>query len=139
MCRYLLFLKLHKEGERTMMCPTYDIDICWHTHMSSPHAYKAHTEALLARHHSHDDSINDRSPGAKLSTLQKTSEQRFQAAGHSFFRAGGMFRGTPPLLTPAQRAAALHSPARARLPLSVPPHCHCHCPVHGSALSVKSG
>ena len=121
------------------MCPTYDIDICWHTHMSSPHAYKTHTEALLARHHSHDDSINDRSPGARLSTLQKTSEQRFQAAGHSFFRAGGMFRGTPPLLTPAQRAAALHSPARARLPLSVPPHCHCHCPVHGSALSVKSG
>jgi hypothetical protein len=66
-CRYAKMLLLRKQHKATM-CPTYDIDIAWHAHMTLPEEYCSDTEALLGEVYSHDDSINDRSPdGVPLS------------------------------------------------------------------------
>lgn len=105
--RYLTFLRLRKESPKVKLCPTYDIDAVWHTHMASdPHGYKRDTEGLLGEHFAHDDSINDRAADAPLATLQTQTEAAFAGAGLRFAEPGGMYRGTPVLLTAAQRAGA---------------------------------
>ena len=106
-CRYLTFLRLRKDHPDGKLCPTYDIDIAWHTHMAGdPHGYRRDTTALIGEHFSHDDSINDRDADAPLATLQTQTEAVFARAGLRFSEPGGMFRGTPTLLTTAQRAQA---------------------------------
>ena len=105
--RYLTFLRLQSENPKVKLCPTYGIDIVWHAHMANdPHGYKRHTEALLGEHFAHDDSINDRAADAPLVALQAQTEALFAGAGLRFSEPGGMFRGTPTLLTASQRAQA---------------------------------
>eukprot|EP00892_Ulva_mutabilis_P007882 jgi/Ulvmu1/5466/UM023_0002.1 len=118
--RYLKFLGIRKSHPEFMLCPTYDIDLVWHAHMSRPHKYKADTEALLGEHFAHDDSINDRSAGSELQALQRTSECLFEFFGDQFFQPGGMFRGIPRRLTPEQREACcpVVPPTTVRLVLS---------------------
>jgi hypothetical protein len=71
-----LFLAIHSKYEGKL-CPTYDIDIIWHTHMTLPHAYRADTQDFLGKIVDHDDSINDRSADAELAQLQKKTEELF--------------------------------------------------------------
>jgi hypothetical protein len=75
-CRYALLLAILSKYEGKL-CPTYDIDIIWHTHMTLPSAYRTDTQEFLGRILSHDDSINDRSADAELAQLQKTTEELF--------------------------------------------------------------
>lgn len=104
-CRYLLFLHLHAKHGALTLCPTYDIDLLWHAHMASPKLYKAETEVLAGtgRQLAHDDSINDRAPGARLAQLEASTRQCFAEEGEEFARQGAMFRGEPPVVTPEQR------------------------------------
>eukprot|EP00892_Ulva_mutabilis_P007881 jgi/Ulvmu1/5465/UM023_0001.1 len=105
--RYITFLSIRRANPGTKLCPTYDIDLVWHSHMSRPHQYKKETELRVGVHLSHDDSINDRSAGSELQALQRTTERLFSASGQEFFSAGGMFRGIPKQLTPEERDACL--------------------------------
>jgi hypothetical protein len=78
----------------------------WHTHQGDPHAYKTETEAIIGIHFRHDDSINDRASDAPLAQLQAATEVLFEKRGLPFFQPGGMYRGTPTLLSGSERAAA---------------------------------
>ena len=79
----------------------------WHTHQSQPAQYKTDTEALLGWHLSHDDSVDDRSTDARLASLEQSAHAIFASFGRSFAVPGGMYRGTPPMLSATQRSDAL--------------------------------
>lgn len=69
-CGYTTFLMI-KRSHSSKLCPTYDIDLAWHAHMTLLHEYQSDTEPLLGAVLPHDDSINDHSPDAELAILQK--------------------------------------------------------------------
>ena len=136
-CRYFTFLSIRHANPGQKICPTYDIDLVWHAHMSTPLDYKADTVALLGEHFTHDDSINDRSAGSELQSLQKTTETLFAEAGDEFFEPGGMFRGIPKRLTPAERdgcfpGASSETSSCSRSPL----HRNCHVVVREPVSGV---
>eukprot|EP00892_Ulva_mutabilis_P001219 jgi/Ulvmu1/11098/UM070_0013.1 len=100
--RYNTFLRIRGSNPGAKLCPTYDMNLVWHAHMAMPLQYKADTEARVGLHLPHDDSINDRTPGAELRALQAATERLLDEAGAQFFQPGGMFRGTPaPLMQPS--------------------------------------
>jgi hypothetical protein len=69
--RYGNFLKLFGLYPRTMLVPTLDIDLLWHTHQCSPVQYMAATKALTGRFIDHDDKIGSET----LETaMQKTAD-----------------------------------------------------------------
>jgi hypothetical protein len=55
--RYTKFLKLFKLYPNTMLVPTLDIDLAWHTHQCSPSHYRAGAVEFAARFIDHDDKI----------------------------------------------------------------------------------
>ncbi|KIN07111.1 hypothetical protein OIDMADRAFT_139763 [Oidiodendron maius Zn] len=55
--RYSKFLKLFKLYPNTMLVPTLDIDLVWHTHQCSPSRYEAGTVMMAGRLIDHDDKI----------------------------------------------------------------------------------
>jgi hypothetical protein len=55
--RYKGFLKLFKLYKSTMLVPTLDIDLVWHTHQCSPAEYFASTKKIAGRFINHDDTI----------------------------------------------------------------------------------
>jgi len=55
--RYAKFLKLFKWYPNTMLVPTLDIDLAWHTHQCSPSQYLAGTKELAGRFIDHNDKI----------------------------------------------------------------------------------
>lgn len=55
--RYLKFLKLFKCHPKTMLVPTLDIDLVWHTHQCSPAQYKASTIQRVGRYINHNDKL----------------------------------------------------------------------------------
>jgi len=55
--RYAKFLKLFKWYPDTMLVPTLDIDLAWHTHQCSPSQYLAGTKELAGRFIDHNDKI----------------------------------------------------------------------------------
>jgi hypothetical protein len=55
--RYHNFLKLFKLYPKTMLVPTLDIDLVWHTHQCSPRHYEAGTMNLVGRFVDHDDKL----------------------------------------------------------------------------------
>jgi len=67
--RYGNFLKLFKFYPRTMLVPTLDIDLIWHTHQCSPAQYTAATKAISGRFIDHDDKIRS---GTLETAMQKT-------------------------------------------------------------------
>jgi hypothetical protein len=84
------------------MSPAFDIELIWRTHMSLPLVYKQDTEARFGKMLSHDDSIDDRTPGAQVSQLYSRTSDIFHLHGQQLFQPGGMFRGVPtrPYLSP---------------------------------------
>ena len=64
--RYKKFLWL-KTQSNEFLVPCYAIDLIWHTHQLCPHAYAKDTSNLLHYVFPHDDSVNDRNVGSKLS------------------------------------------------------------------------
>jgi hypothetical protein len=55
--RYGKFLRLLKLYPKTMLVPTLDIDLVWHTHQCSHAVYVAATEVLAGRFIDHDDKL----------------------------------------------------------------------------------
>ncbi|CAF0954814.1 unnamed protein product [Adineta steineri] len=53
---YISFMKLAKKG--TMIVPTFDIDLIWHTHMRSPMSYIDFSTTVCGFILNHDDSID---------------------------------------------------------------------------------
>lgn len=107
--RYKGFLYLIKKsqekpaenGQRPFFVPTYDIDLLWHTHQLSPSSYASDMKLFLGRLLEHDDSVNDRTPGQKLSNgFADTCETWFRTFGRVYEQAGGMYRGPAPIPAP---------------------------------------
>ena len=55
--RYERFMQLFKMYPGTMMVPTLDIDLIWHTHQCSPKSYQAFCEKEAGRSINHDDNL----------------------------------------------------------------------------------
>ncbi|KAI1424341.1 hypothetical protein F5Y12DRAFT_785476 [Xylaria sp. FL1777] len=55
--RYERFLKLFKLYPRTMLVPTLDVDIVWHTHQCSPAQYELATAEIAGRFIDHNDKL----------------------------------------------------------------------------------
>ncbi|BFI32323.1 hypothetical protein MPTK2_4g04810 [Marchantia polymorpha subsp. ruderalis] len=107
--RYKGFLYLIKKsqekpaenGQRPFFVPTYDIDLLWHTHQLSPSSYASDMKLFLGRLLEHDDTVNDRTPGQKLSNgFADTCETWFRTFGRVYEQAGGMYRGPAPIPAP---------------------------------------
>ncbi|OCK78592.1 hypothetical protein K432DRAFT_435876 [Lepidopterella palustris CBS 459.81] len=56
--RYSKFLKLFKLYAKTMLVPTLDIDLAWHTHQCSPYRYEVGTVKMAGRLIDHDDKLD---------------------------------------------------------------------------------
>ena len=59
--RYHKFLLLMKkvQSKRTLIVPTLDIDLCWHTHQLFPRSYREWCLQYLGRPIDHDDTIDE--------------------------------------------------------------------------------
>jgi hypothetical protein len=69
----------------------------WHTHQIYPLAYLNDTVKILGYLFPHDDSVNDRKPGSKLSTCTDLTRNLWiELFNEPFHFSGGMFRGLPP-------------------------------------------
>lgn len=95
---YLKFLKL-KPSDGLPIVPTYQIDLIWHTHiLVSLSAYQQDCLTIRGVSLHHDDSLNDRTPGAKLDVaFQATAKLWTEQYGEAYLVEGGMYRGEPPL------------------------------------------
>ncbi|XP_059177584.1 uncharacterized protein LOC131956954 [Physella acuta] len=90
-----LFLKCHNPG--VFLVPCYDNDLMWHTHMLHPVFYKDDTETYMGSLLPHDDSVNDRTIGSKLSLSEaKTRNLWRKVFSEKFSYFGAMYRGEPP-------------------------------------------
>jgi hypothetical protein len=55
--RYHKFLLLMKEKSNTVLVPTLDIDLAWHTHQIHASLYRAFTQKHIGRIINHDDNL----------------------------------------------------------------------------------
>jgi hypothetical protein len=96
---YHKFLKLSCTGEHGLpLVPTYQIDLMWHTHiLKSLRDYQSDCIAIRGEKFHHDDSLNDRAPGATLDlAFQATQKLWEEAYNQDYSVEGGMYRGEPP-------------------------------------------
>mmetsp|Transcript_13072 Transcript_13072/g.15867 ORF Transcript_13072/g.15867 Transcript_13072/m.15867 type:complete len:349 (+) Transcript_13072:12-1058(+) len=76
---YARFLHLIACSPGKFTVPRYDIDLMWHSHMtSSPYLYSCHSERFVRRTVFHDHSSTDRSPKSKLSTSWEETKSRWK-------------------------------------------------------------
>ena len=95
--RYQQYLLLQQQNPDQFLVPCYDMDIVWHTHQIDHHAYVKDTEKLLGRILNHDDSVNNREPGSKLSNSSEVTQKLWRDTfGEEFRQPGCMYRGPPP-------------------------------------------
>jgi len=73
--RYKKFLHLKRVAPDAFLVPCYDFDLVWHAHQLHPVNYRADTSSMLGRMFNHDDTINDRAPGSKLSESDAKTRQ----------------------------------------------------------------
>ncbi len=101
--RYGMFLTLKKLNLDLFIVPTYDIDLMWHTHQTSPLAYNQDTSRYLGNPLNHDDTDANRTPGSKLDTSYNlTKDLWLQTFKQHHGMCGCMYRGEPPLLQIAE-------------------------------------
>ena len=95
--RYKKFIFIKKMSPSTFVVPCFAIDLIWHTHQLNPKAYEIDTKQILGYLFPHDDSVNDRTPGAKLENgLNETQSLWKKTYNEYFFFPGGMYRGDAP-------------------------------------------
>lgn len=95
--RYKRFLYLRQQFPSVFLVPSYDIDLMWHTHQLHPKHYQTDTLKLLGRIFNHDDSVNDRSPGSKLSIADGETRNLWRDTfEENFTMYGAMYRGFSP-------------------------------------------
>ena len=73
--RYKKFLHLKRVESDAFLVPCYDFDLVWHAHQLHPVTYNADTSRILGRMFNHDDTVNDRTPGSKLSDSDAKTRQ----------------------------------------------------------------
>lgn len=92
--RYKKFLYLKRVHPQLFVVPMYDIDLIWHTHQLFPEIYRRDMMANLQQVLHHDDTTQDRSANAKLSTSdQETRQKWFELYGDRLPKNGCMYRG----------------------------------------------
>ncbi|GAX22245.1 hypothetical protein FisN_19Lh313 [Fistulifera solaris] len=103
--RYQKFLLLSKSfhrgrGNDSMIVPTYDIDLMWHTHiLYSIARYEADCIRIRGSFMNHDDSLNDRSSGSDLEmAFQQTKEAWQELYKEPYINSSdvALYRGEPP-------------------------------------------
>ena len=101
MARYKGFLHLIKRNKeksiRRFCVPTYDIDLIWHSHQLQPASYCKDLVAIMGKVLEHDDTDTDRAKGQKLDVgFSETTKQWEETFGSRYWKAGAMYRGSPP-------------------------------------------
>ncbi|KAK9830240.1 hypothetical protein WJX72_010509 [[Myrmecia] bisecta] len=95
--RYKQFLYLRKHNPGAFLVPTFDIDLVWHCHQANHAAYVRDTVSVTGSLFTHDDSVNDRTPGRQLDGGYKLTSQLWEATfGQPYAVDGGMWRGHAP-------------------------------------------
>ena len=100
--RYDKFLRLMGTCglDQHFYVPSYDVDLCWHTHMlASCSAYLEETRLRAGSAVDHDDSANERHKGSKLNiSWASTKKLWLQVFGDAqpIDAAGTCYRGEPP-------------------------------------------
>ena len=95
--RYHQYIFLQQQNPDQFLVPCYDMDIVWHTHQVDHYVYIKDTQQLLGRILNHDDSVNNREPGSKLSNSSEVTQKLWREAfGEEFRQPGCMYRGPPP-------------------------------------------
>ncbi|ROT67677.1 hypothetical protein C7M84_014230 [Penaeus vannamei] len=88
--RYKKFIYLKFSNPAKFLVPCYDMDIIWHAHMVHPKKYAKDTQRILGKILNHDDSVNDRQPGSKLTTSDSATRRLWaNTFGENFARNGG--------------------------------------------------
>ena len=100
--RYKQHLVLKQKNPHLFFVPCYDFDLIWHAHQVHPLIYQKDTTKVLGKVLNHNDSVNDRRPGSKLSRSCETTREKWKEADQEFAVSGVMFRGEPPLSTSTQ-------------------------------------
>ena len=95
--RYKQHLVLKQQNTDLFLVPCYDFDLIWHAHQVHPLIYQKDTTEVLGKVLNHNDSVNDRRPGSKLSKSYETTRVKWKEAGKEFAVRGAMFRGEPSL------------------------------------------
>ena len=72
--RYKMLLLLKRKFPDRFLVPCYDNDLVWHAHQLQP-TYAADTIALHGKMMNHDDSVNDRVAGSKLSRSSDATQK----------------------------------------------------------------
>ncbi|KAI2495980.1 Glycine-rich domain-containing protein-like [Fragilaria crotonensis] len=97
---YIKFLLLTPKARKlqSVLVPTYQIDLMWHTHiLSSIGDYNKDCIAIMGQTFHHDDSLTDRSDGGVLDIAYKATAQLWREEYNSeYVVCGGMYRGEPP-------------------------------------------
>ncbi|KAJ7379031.1 hypothetical protein OS493_018825 [Desmophyllum pertusum] len=97
LARYKQHLFLKQQNPDMFLVPCYDFDLIWHAHQVHPLIYRNDTTEILGKVLKHDDSVNDRQPGSKLTTSDEATREKWKGTGQDFAVNGAMFRGEPPL------------------------------------------
>jgi len=95
--RYKQHLVLKQQNPDLFLVPCYDIDLIWHAHQVHPLIYQKDTTKVIGKVYDHNDSVNDRRPGARLTRSYETTRQKWKEADKELPLKGCMFRGEPPL------------------------------------------
>jgi hypothetical protein len=97
--RYAMLVAMWRDCPGEFLVPTYDMDLVWHAHLSTPLAYAAEMLEVVGRVVDHDDSVNDRAPGAKLDVRGARTRELWRRKydnRESYVKNGAMWRGDPP-------------------------------------------
>ena len=97
--RYKQHLVLKQQNPDLFLVPCYDFDLIWHAHQVHPLIYQKDTTKVIGKVYDHNDSVNDRRPGERLSRTYATTRLLWKEAGQELPLKGCMFRGEPPLST----------------------------------------
>ncbi len=79
--RYVKLLQLAKLHPRSFIVPTYDMDLMWHTHLAFPDKYIADSMSIMGKVFDHDDTVNDRAEGSKLSISTAETRKLWKLVG----------------------------------------------------------
>ena len=93
--RYKQHLRFKQEHPEVFLVPCYDFDLMWHAHQVHPLIYRNDTIEILGKVYDHNDSVNDRQPGSKLCSSEKTTRNIWRTSNTVFAVNGAMFRGEP--------------------------------------------
>ena len=95
--RYAKLVGLWRLFPGQFLVPAYDMDLAWHAHLATPSLYAREMRLATGRVVGHDDSVNDRAPGAKLDvSFERTKLLWAETYGGGYVKDGAMWRGDPP-------------------------------------------